>query len=69
MMKSSKLVFFLVYLIFGLYLIVYSLDLIGLNIIILPDFLTGINKWIILLGGVLVILGGINQLRLSKYSY
>jgi len=68
-MKSSKLVFFLVYLIFGLYLIVYGLNLIGVNLLVLPDFFAGINKWVILLGGILVILGGINQLRLSKYSY
>ena len=62
--KSSHLIFFIIYLIFGLYLVNYSL-----NLLALPAFFSGINQWIILVGGVLVLLGGINYLRLSKYQY
>jgi len=60
-MKTVRLIGFLVYLIFGLYFInsVFS-------IIALPEFVVNIDKWIILVGGILVILGGINHLRVGN---
>jgi len=55
---------FLVYLIFGLYLINSSF-----NFITMPAFIQSIESWLILISGVLVIIGGINYLRASKRKY
>ena len=60
-MKKEAFIGFLVYLIFGLYFLNYSL-----GFIVLPEFLSKIDKWIILIGAILIIIGAINYLRLSK---
>jgi hypothetical protein len=60
-MANVKLIGFLVYLIFGLYFINSALEFIAL-----PDFLDSVNKWIILVGGILIVIGGINSLRAGK---
>ena len=60
-MKKGAFIGFLVYLIFGLYFLNYSL-----GFIVLPEFLSKIDKWIILIGAILIIIGAINYLRLSK---
>jgi len=57
-MASSKLVGFIVYLIFALYFVNSSL-----NLIELPGFFENIHKWIVLIGGILILVGGINYLR------
>jgi predicted membrane channel-forming protein YqfA (hemolysin III family) len=59
--KLRGVVFF-VFLIIGLYFINYSL-----NLIKLPEFFSGVDKWIILIGGLLLIVGGVNYWRLSKH--
>ncbi len=64
MIKRYTGLFFIIYLIFGLYFVNYAF-----NFIALPSFFAGINQWIILIGGILIILGGVNQIRLSKYTY
>ena len=60
-MKKEAFIGFLVYLVFGLYFLNYSL-----GFIVLPEFLSKIDKWIILIGAILIIIGAINYLRLSK---
>ena len=55
---------FLLYLIFGLYFVNFAFDFIPL-----PELILDINKWIIFIGGVLILVGGINHLRASKKSY
>jgi len=60
-MKKGAFIGFLVYLVFGLYFLNYSL-----GFVILPEFMSKIDKWVILIGGILIIVGAINYLRLSK---
>ncbi len=48
-------------LIFGAYFINYAF-----NFLVMPAFVTSINKWIVLVGGILIIFGGINLLRLNR---
>jgi len=60
-MKKGAFVGFLVYLIFGLYFLNLSL-----GFIVLPEFMLGIDKWIILIGAFLIIFGAINYFRISK---
>ncbi len=61
MKKKRGTLGFLVYLIFGLYFLNSSL-----NLITLPDVVNKIDKWIVLIGGILIIIGAINYLRLRK---
>ncbi len=60
-MKKGAFIGFLVYLVFGLYFLNLSLGLVAL-----PEFLSKIDKWIILVGAVLIIIGAINYLRVSN---
>ena len=55
--------FIIMYLIFGAYFINYAF-----NFIPIPAVITSINKWIILAGGILIIVGAINHLRINKLS-
>jgi len=54
---------FVVYLLFGLYLINSSF-----NFISMPDFIQSVNNWIVFIAGVLVIIGGMKYLK-SNRSY
>jgi len=60
--KSNKM-FFVIYLIFGLYFINSTFSFIPL-----PEFVLNIDKWIIFAGGILIIFGGINYLRANRKS-
>ena len=60
-MKKGAFIGFLIYLVFGLYFLNSAL-----NFIVLPEFLSKIDKWILLVGAILIIIGAINYLRLSK---
>ena len=60
-MKKGAFIAFLVYFLFGLYFLNYSL-----GFVVLPEFISKIDKWIILVGAILIIIGAINYLRLSK---
>jgi len=53
--KKRNILVFLVYLIFGLYFINSTFDF-----VILPEFILSVDKWITLIGGILIIVGGIS---------
>jgi len=63
-MANTRLILFIVYLVFGLYFINETLKFVAI-----PKFFSDINSWIILVGGILIILGGINHLRVTNYRY
>jgi hypothetical protein len=63
MARGGAFLFFLLYLVLGLYFIN-----VGINFIKIPAFFTSIDKWIIFAGGILLIFGGINSLRMSRYT-
>lgn len=54
---------FVIYLIFGTYLINLSL-----NFYDIPYTITEFNKWFLLIGGILIIIGGINSLRVGRHT-
>jgi len=39
------------------------------QLITLPEFFNNINRWIILAGGILILVGGINSLRAGRRAY
>ena len=55
---------FIVYLIFGLYFINSAF-----SFITLPEFFDNIDKWITLVAGILLIIGGINYSRATKRPF
>jgi hypothetical protein len=55
--------FFILYLLLGLYFINF-----GFNFIQIPAFFTTIDKWIIFVGGILLVFGGINLLKSNRYT-
>jgi hypothetical protein len=54
---------FLIDLVLGLYFINF-----GFNFIKIPTVISGIDKWIIFLGGIFLILSGTSFLRSNRYS-
>jgi len=60
-MKKGAFIGFLVYLVFGLYFLNLSLGL-----VVLPEIVSKVDKWIILIGAILIIIGAVNYLRVSK---
>ena len=60
-MKEVKLLLFLIYILFGVYFINY-----GIEFYTVPEVISEFNKWIIFVGGILILFGGINYLRTSK---
>ena len=60
-MKGGKILFFFIFVLFGLYFINYSLELYPI-----PDFILEVNNWITLIGGVLILIGGVSLLRTLK---
>lgn len=63
-MGKLSLIGFVLYLIAGLYFINSSF-----NFITMPEFIQSADKWILLVGGILIILGGINYLRAGKNKF
>ncbi len=61
MTKKSGLIWFIVYSIFGFYLINSPL-----NIVQIPEIISQFDSWIIFVGGILVLIGGINHFRVGK---
>ncbi len=61
MKKGEGIFWFLLNLVFGLYFINFAF-----NFVTLPEVINNINKWIILVGGVLIIIGGVNALRVKE---
>ncbi len=62
-MGKGALIGFFLYLIVGLLLINFSFNFINIG------FISSIENWIILAGGILVLAGGINYLRKSRLPY
>jgi len=60
-MKKGAFIGFLVYLVFGLYFLNMSL-----GFVVLPEFLSKLDKWVLLIGAILIIIGAINYLRVSN---
>lgn len=60
-MNSKKIIFFLVYLIFGAYLINSVLVFYPL-----PEYFPNLDKFVIAISGVLLIIGGFNFLKIKK---
>jgi hypothetical protein len=56
--KGAKTLFFILNLVFGLYFINF-----GLEFFEIPELISVLDKWIFVIGGVLIILGGINYTR------
>ena len=61
MQKRGSWLVFLVYLALGLYFVNYSIAYIEI-----PKAITNFNSWIFIVGGVLILIGGINHLRISN---
>jgi len=61
MRGNSGFVSFLIYLLFGIYFINSALSFINL-----PEFFSKIDKWIVLIGGFLIIFGAINYFRITR---
>jgi len=61
MSKKVKIIGVVVYFIFGLYFINYAF-----NFVVFPEFIANLDKWIILVGGILIFIGGVNYLRVGK---
>lgn len=57
-MIKVGVILFLVSLVVGVYFINSSF-----GFVVLPDFILDLNKWIIVLGGVLIIIGGAHYLK------
>lgn len=63
MVNVGKIIFFIVHLVLGIYLINF-----GFNFIEIPSYISELDSWIITVSGVLVVLGGINYVRASSHS-
>lgn len=61
-MGNSGFIVFLISLILGLYFLNVTFAFYAL-----PESLEGLNKWISAIGGILIILGGINYWRLERH--
>lgn len=62
--RSGGFVMFILYVVFALYLINKAI-----NFISLPASFASIDKWISLVAGIFLILGGINSMRIKRYNY
>ena len=59
--RGANIFIFLLYLVFGLYFINSTF-----SFITVPEFVLNIDKWIIFVGGILIIFGAFNYLRAGK---
>lgn len=63
-MKSNhKFIYFIIYAVFGVYLLNYAL-----KFWVVPEFLLKIDQWIIFIGGILLIFIGLQKL-VKKRTY
>lgn len=60
-MVRFKIIFFFIFIIFAVYLINYPL-----GIIPIPEGMSQFDPWIIGIGGVLLLIGGIDHLRANR---
>ena len=61
MINKGGLLIFLLYLVFGFYFINSPF-----NFVQIPDFVSKFNVWITFAGGLLLLLGGINYMRIPR---
>ena len=59
--KKKNIFVFLIYFVFGFYFINSTF-----NFVIFPEFILNVDKWLILIGGILIVFGGINYLISGK---
>lgn len=64
MRQGLRSIILLLYIIFGLYFLNYPF-----GIIRLPEALSNIDPWIIFVGGILILFGGINYFRAGRNRY
>ena len=58
MVKVSQIIFIVINLVFGGYLINFSIKFIKV-----PEFVSPYDPWILLVGGILIVFGAVNYLR------
>jgi hypothetical protein len=61
--KEGDTIWFVIYLVVGGYFINRAI-----TYIVVPKIITEFDKWIFLLGGILIIIGGISHLRLGSHK-
>lgn len=61
MVRKGLILGFIVYLIFGAYFINLSFSFVNI-----PEFVLKFNDWIVLVGGILIVVGAVNYLRVSQ---
>ena len=62
--KGPNILLFVVYLIFGVYFINQPFQFFKL-----PESILGIEKWIIFIGGILILFGAINYFKVKRRAY
>jgi len=63
MKKVNIIVILLVYVVFGIYFINYPFQFLEI-----PKLISGFDSFIIFIGGILILVGGINYVRLLRKS-
>lgn len=61
--KEFDTIFFVIYLLVGGYFINM-----GISYMTIPKIVTSYDKWIMLIGGILIVLGGVSHLRLGFHK-
>ncbi|MBU0894087.1 MAG: hypothetical protein KKF48_04315 [Nanoarchaeota archaeon] len=61
MRSMAKMIIFVVYLFFGIYFINYPFEIVKI-----PAFISTMESWLLFIGGILIIIGGINFFRASR---
>ena len=62
MIKGNKVIVLIVYLIFAVYFLNHPFQLVEM-----PEFISSIDNWVIFVGGILLVFGAINYLRIGRY--
>jgi len=63
-MKQGGLIWFILYVVFAAYFINFAF-----NFVTIPEAIIKFEKWIILVGGVLILLGAINHFRVKRNTF
>ncbi len=63
MSGKNSFIWFLLYLVFGIFFINQAFVFITI-----PEFISNLDRWITFVGGILILVGGINYLRTKKDS-
>ena len=60
-MAKTSLAGFLAYLVFGLYFVNYPFQFVKI-----PEVISQFDKWVIFIGGIMIVVGGLNYLKGKK---